>query len=124
MSTSCPVCKIQKVKKADLQKKLAPLVFKDLFNGITEDDVLKLVNGTLIHRGVPLSHEQKNSIINAAASLKSNNAITAIISDLKFTANKKIYHDSESIEDILAGKMALWVIDLLEKKINNLASIK
>lgn len=124
MSTSCPVCKIQKTKKADLQKKLAPLVFKDLFNGITEDDILKLVNGKLIHRGITLSHEQKNSIINEAESLKSNNALTAIISDLKFTANKRIFHDSVCLEDILAGKMALWVIDLLEKKIQNLANIK
>lgn len=122
--SDCSICKLHKTKKAELQKQLAPLVFKELFNGITEDDVLKLVNGKLIHRGVPLSLEQKNSIIMEAENLKTNNALIAILTDLKFTANKKIYEDSVSIEDILAGKMALWTVDLIEKKIINLSNIK
>ena len=124
MSKSCSICKIQKATKPEIQKKLAPFVFKHLYNGITEDDVLSVVGSTVIHRGVPLSQQQKNSIIISAENLKTNDALAAIITDLKFTANKKMYHDSVSVEDLLAGKMALWVIDLLEKKIVNLSNLR
>lgn len=121
MSKECATCKIQ--KKSELQKKLAPIVFKELFNGITEDDILTLVGRTLMHRGVALSAEQKRSIIISAQELKNNPALLFILSDLKHTANKKIYLDSLSFEDITAGKMALWVIDLMEKKIMNLSNL-
>ena len=122
--TKCSICAIQKEIKPDIQKRLAPAVFKHLFNGITEDDILTVIGKTVIHKGVALSQEQKNSIIMAADNLKSNNALLAILTDLKFTANKKIYHDSLSIEDVIAGKMALWVVDLIEKKIVSLSNLK
>jgi len=124
MKKDCPVCKIQKTTKAEMQAKLAPVVFKHLFNGITEDDILKFVNGRLIHKGIVLSQQQKNSIIISAENLIHNEALVAILTDLKATANKKIYHDSLSIEDTVAGKMALWVVDLIEKKIVNLSNLK
>lgn len=123
-ATKCPCCEIQKDIKPELQRKLAPLVFKHLYNGITEDDILRLEGRQLIHKGVALSPEQKSSIIMQAGELKSNNALIAILQDLKYTANKKIFDDSESVEDIIAAKMALWVIDLIEKKIVNLSNLK
>jgi len=40
------------------------------------------------------------------------------LKQLKYNATQSIYYKSQNIDDIIFGKVILYVIELIEKKIN------
>lgn len=98
-------------------------VFKHLFNGVTEDDVLKQVGSKLAFRGQILSDVERNGIISEAQMIRSSSAMKLLLNDMKASANDKIFNKSTSVEEILAAKSTLWTVDILERKMKSLAEM-
>lgn len=96
----------------------------DLFNMVTEKDTMQVVGGKLIHNGYALSQDEKNGIIEQAKDIRSFPLYKILLDELKWAANKKMYFSSTVIEDMMAGKLMLYSIDILEKKIDNLSKLK
>ena len=105
-------------------KKIQNEVFKGLFNGITEDDVLKFTKGKFIVGGKELTPEDTHAIIAGAASIKEMLVWQQLLKDMKYEANRMMFDTSLKYEDMLAGKMVLWTLDVMEKKLASLSKIQ
>lgn len=91
---------------------------------VSENDFLMSdKTGKLIYQGNPLTSEQKSSIISQAQVLHSMDLYKLLMNEMKYVANKKIFFDAKNIDDMMAGKMVLWTLDVIEKKIENLAKL-
>lgn len=99
-------------------------MFSYLFNGVTERDIIRVIHNKVIYKGNILSDEQKHGIIEGAKTLQSLDVWKILCDEMRFAANKKIYHDSKDTTDIIAGKMVLWTVEVMEKKINSLVQFK
>lgn len=96
---------------------------KDLFNDKTAKDCLVFSRGKLYFKDKELTKEQVVSLVAQANELKNMDVFRLLMNEMKYLCNKKMYYESESTDDILFGKAALWFIDVLEKKITNLSNL-
>lgn len=99
------------------------MIMNRLFNSITEDDVLKIVGNNVYYKNTLLTKKQRDGIILEAKTIKDLAAFKIMVDELKWSANKKMYVNSNSVEDMVFGKAALWIIDILEQKINKLSQM-
>src|SRR3972149_7488913 len=109
---------------AKLTKKKLHGLAQGLFNSVSEKDILVFENSKLIHNGNVLTVAEVRIIIEQAKTIQSLDLWRLLVDEMKYIANKKMYFDSKSEEDILAGKMVLWTVDVLEKKISNLSKLR
>lgn len=97
----------------------------NLFKGITNGDFFKInPKGQIIHKNRILTDKEKESIILQAKMLLSDKLLEVLFDEMENVASRKIYLESTSNNDIVAGKWTLWTIDVLKKKIENLANLK
>ena len=105
-----------------LKAKLIQLVVKQLLNGIREEDVLRTNGyGKIVHRGKVLPDETVQALQADAEKLKTSVALKLILDDMQYLAQQTMFDKSETFDDMLFGKAQLYVIDILKKKIQNLA---
>lgn len=109
-------------KVAKLNKNAA---FKALFNTIDESDVLKqLSNGDFAVGGKILPQSHKDALLADAKLLKTMPLWDHLLKDMKYESNKKMYENAQSVDDIIFGKACLWLLDVMEKKIDKLSKMK
>lgn len=107
-----------------LRKKLINLLVKRLFNGLTEDDVLKVRGkNVILYKGFKLKPEKIESIKVDAKTFRDSVIWKLLSDDMKYVANKRMFEVSESMDDMMAGKMVLYTIDLINKKLDNLSKL-
>lgn len=107
-----------------MDKKHIDLITKKLFTIKTEKDILRLEGRDVVYKGEVLTDAGKKSIISQAETIKKMELWEMLQDELKYLACKKMYFDSKTEEDILFGKAILWTIDILGKKVDNLAKLK
>jgi hypothetical protein len=109
---------------AEIKPELANLIFKHLFNGVTEDEVLTVVGKSFYYCGRLLSDDEKRGIISEAKMIQASVLWNFLLNEMTVSANEKIFNKAVSPDDILAGKMVLWTLDIMKKKIAKLANWK
>jgi hypothetical protein len=107
-----------------IKPELANLLFRHLFNGVTEDEVLSVVGKDFYYCGKILSNEQKRGIIEEAKMINASTLWKFLLNEMKYSANDKIFNKSTTPDDIIAGKMVLWTLEIMEKKIDKLSNWK
>lgn len=100
---------------------VSQFIFRRLFNGVTERDVLRERGGRLFRRGHQLTDEQERGIISEAESLSQSPLLALLLDELRLAANDNIFNKSSSVGDLVAPKAVLWTVDVLEKKVRALA---
>jgi hypothetical protein len=96
-----------------------------LFNFITENDFLiKKRDGSIFFKGKKLSQQETQTIAEEAHNIKSSFLYKLLINEMIHVANKKIYFDATTHEHLIEGKCTLWTIDVLTRKIDNIAILK
>lgn len=98
-------------------------VIKDLWNGITEDDVLQMRGAQLWENGKPAGQGRVQELSSGCKAIRSIPTHDTLMREMKMAANRKMYTRSSSIEDIIFGKAVLWTIDVYEKKLYNLSNL-
>jgi hypothetical protein len=108
-----------------LRKLLINFLVKHLFNGITDDDILKVLpNGNVIYRGKPLKEEIIVQIRDEAERFH-NSALWKVLSkEVKYRANQRMFEKGMSESDMFVGKSILYTIDVIESKLNNLKRLR
>jgi hypothetical protein len=97
-------------------------VVKNLLKSITEEDVLRPdKKGGIIYRGRTLSKEMCDRLQDEAEMLENSYTLKFILEDMEYLANKTMFEKSSKFDDLLFGKAMLYTIDVLKKKIHNLA---
>lgn len=95
----------------------------NLFNSVTEEDVLKY-NGKFLVGDKLLSTQEGQEIVRGAIVIKEMDVWKYLVKDLKNSANLRMFQNSVSTDDLMFGKAMLYCIDVLEKKLDNLSNIK
>ena len=109
-------------KNEDVNQKLNELVH-GLFNGITEDDVMRLKNGKIVMRSREITKEEIEMIRRDAEVFKDSVIWNILKRELQLAANERMFDKSESIDDIIFGKAMLYNLDIIDKKLKNLVTL-
>ena len=98
-----------------LKKKLLNLMLARLFLAITEEDVIPL-------RDVPPG--MKKELRAQAKFIRESDVWKRLVISIKAKAQEQMFVKSQSWDDMYFGKAVLYVIDLLDKRIEALSNIK
>lgn len=107
-----------------MKQKLLNYITRHLFKFITAEEFLRMDAGKLIIGNHILTNEEKAGVIADAQAIKNTKLWSLLLKEMQYVAQKRMYFESSSEDDILAGKMTLWTIDIMDKKINNLTKLK
>jgi 23S rRNA maturation-related 3'-5' exoribonuclease YhaM len=107
-----------------LQRNLARFLIEEVFNTITDDDVLKITAPNVWeHKGKQLTPGQINALKADAIAYKNSGLYTIIKDELQWHALKRTHERASTESDLIAGKMLSYLIkvvdDRLEKMIKN-----
>ena len=108
-----------------LRRLLINFIAKNFFKLVTEDEFLRYEEktGRVFNRNIPLTQAQIDGIIHEAKSIQENQLFQYMVKEMTFLANKKMFFDSTSENDIVAGKMILWTLDVMTRKIDNIRKL-
>lgn len=108
--------------KRYLKRKVIEYVTKHLLRSITEGDVLRRgKDGIIRARGRKLSNEMVDQLQNEAEYINNSITFKLLMDDMEYLAHQTMFEKSQSFDDVMFGKAMLYNIDVLKKKINNLA---
>jgi len=98
-------------------------LLKHLLNGITEDQILIHNGKKFIVGGKELPEADYRDIISGAQAIKSMYVWQMLCKDMKYHANEDIFNKSQTIDDVMFGKCCLYIIDVMEKKLDKLSEL-
>jgi len=108
--------------KEDSQKRFISYLVKDLFNTIDENDILQeKPGGKVLFRGNPLSQEAVNLLRDNAETFASSTLWQILNNEVKYKANLRMFEKAKNEQDLIAGKMALWILEVINKKLIELS---
>ena len=97
---------------------------KHLYNGLTEYDVLRVQpKKGIIYKGKVLQKKEIHKMVSDAREFKNSVIWRMIKEDATFEAQNKIFRKSDNLNDIYAGKLMLYSIDVLDKTIKKISDI-
>lgn len=114
--------------KNALQKRLINVLVKNLFNTITKDDILEFQgkdtggNPIVFYKGKRLEAEKTMALKESARILKESQLWKCLESEIKYVSNLRMFEKGQNTDDILAGKMALYVLEVINNKLNELTN--
>lgn len=107
--------------KSYLRKKCINFLARHLFDTIIEEDLLRRNGrGHLEIRGVELPREKEDLLKEQATALLNSTLWTYIKTDVKHHAIQKTLHQSQTMDDVISGKLMLYLIDVIETRLDNL----
>ena len=110
-----------------LQKKFINWLVKDLFNSITKDDILQIVQtGTkkvMLYRGKRLDEATILKLKDEAERLVNSTLWKCLSDEVKYVSNLRMFEKSQTTDDILAGKLALYILEVFERKLKEISEI-
>lgn len=107
-----------------LQKRWIRFLVKDLFNTISDDNILKIVSEKEVYyRKKLLNAEQLGTIKQEAKDFSGSLIWKLIKNEAKYSANLRMYEKGISDEDILAGKLVLYTIEIFDRKLNDISNL-
>lgn len=109
-----------------LKRKILNFLLKYLYNAITEDDVLKYdrKEGLLVVGDKVLSYKHLNNLQSDIKVMRQLDWWKFLKSDIKNVANKKMYENSKSVDDMVFGKAVLYTLDVMDRKMDNFLKLK
>lgn len=111
----------QPTEQEVLQKNLMQFLVKDVFNTITKDDVLKVVSPNVwMYRGMKLTPDQVVNLRDQAKNLKSSKIWEVLKNELLYHAHLKGYVQSKTEADQIAGKMMVYITDVIDSRLNKM----
>lgn len=94
---------------------------KHLYRTITERDLLRQnKSGRLFIGDKMLNREQEENIREEAERLQNSVLWKLLVLDVKHNALQKTLHKAETIDDVIAGKLMLYIIDVIETRLSSL----
>ena len=120
MKTSCNM-----IRKF-LKRKFHGLLVRHLFRLPTEEEILRIdqQTGAIYLNGTELDEPQKKELMNSAKALADLPAYSFLTRALIRHAGKRLYYESRTEDDIVAAKMMLYTVDLMEKMRDNIERFK
>jgi hypothetical protein len=93
---------------------------KHLFNTVTIENVLSRNGVIIMLDGEQVSVAEHNALVNEARYLAETQLYKVITGTLRHQAQRKMFEESKSWEDMIAGKMMLHSIGIIENIVKTL----
>jgi len=107
-----------------LKMKLLKWIVKDLFCGLTEEDVFKFYGKKLHVNGEAMSEEARLVYRDNALKIVHNPLWAELIKQIQVASNRRLYEKGEGTDDMFFARAMTYNIALLEKYLNLLVKIK
>lgn len=104
-----------------LQSRLARFLVSDVFNTISEDDILKSVAGTWMHKGSALTEGQVAVIKKEADTFKKTNVYPLLLAEIRYLA-RGARDKAVTESDLITSSLLAYFADVIESKIEKMAS--
>lgn len=103
------------------RKEILTLAVKELYNTIGPDDILRQNDkGEWLAEDKIISEAEKKLLISEANQFLSTRLWKILQADIKYQANKKMYLESQSDDDITFGKMWSYTLDVVKTRLQSL----
>lgn len=111
--------------KSYIQKKIINKLASKLFGIVTEDDILRVgPDGRVYYKDKPLPKEQVYALKETATKFSETLLWQIIKDELTYQGGKKLYYKSTTEEDIIQGKMMLYIVDIIKSKVQHIKNIR
>ena len=100
-----------------LQKNLVNFIIEDVFNAVSFEDVLKIKGNVWRCAGKTLTEREVGSLRSEVEILKQSALWRHLKDDLMWHAQRMLVNKSKSEEDLIAGKMLLYWISVVEARL-------
>ena len=106
---------------------------KDLWKAPTEESYLKVdqVRGTILllddensKNGEALSKADVDEYISEARTINRLPLFKKVNESMRNVAKNMIFNKSKTIDDIIAGKMVLWTLEVIDKKYDSIEKLR
>ena len=105
-----------------LQKRFANWLIKGVFNTLEEEDVLRTnSSGELTFKGKVLTKEQQEVIKEDAIRFQNSQIWFFLRQEIKFQVGQSAILKSKTPEDMVASKIAMYLLTVITNKINTLS---
>ena len=114
---------LNNVKYTDLKTRNMVLTeaVKHLFNTVSADDILKEnPDGTIKFENKTFTPNYRQDLREQAKLLPDLFLWKVLRADIKYQLNKKMFQESLITEDVMWGKLLLWLWDCIETRIDKL----
>lgn len=93
---------------------------KHLFNTIDDNDILREVNGSWVYQDKVISPEVQKLLCIEAEQFTKGKLWKILQDDIKWQANKKMFTESQSLDDLVLGKAWLYVLDCIKTRLESM----
>lgn len=106
-----------------LQKHLARFLIDEVFNTITEEDILKIkAPNVWEHKGRLLSEGQVKALQQEAGKFRDSGLWKILQAELLWLAHKKGYVEAKTENDIIAGKLIEYITDVIDSRLKQMST--
>ena len=107
-----------------LQKHFSNYLIKDVFNVITEDELLVIEGTKWTHKGRTLTEPEIKNLIEQAQLIERLNLWKVMKDELRHHAQDKLINKSKTEADLIAGKMMIYIIEIMENRVKYISNFK
>ena len=101
-----------------IKRKIIQFLVRDMFVGLTDDDILKVTNRGWFMKGRKLSQEEVTELKEEATSLKESVLWNLMSNEIRYLANDRMFEKSAVEGNSVFGRAMLYNLNLLEQFID------
>ncbi len=104
------------------KQEILTMAVRKFFNTISADDILKEKDGQWFYEGRAMNEASKKLLISQAEVLKEWQLWKILQDDIRYQANKRMFLDSKTENDLIAGKITLWTLDVISTRLKKMTT--
>ena len=112
---------MNKVEQVILQRHLAKYLVDEVFDTITEEDILKVQGKTWTHLGKELTESQVADLKIEADKFSKSKLWEILRSELRWQAHQRLLEKAETENDIVACKLLGYLTDIVDSKLKSMS---
>ena len=112
---------IKDMNDVSSKHKILTEAVKDLFNMISEEDVLRFRDGDWYFEGKPMVEAEYMQLKEDALLLLKMKLWKIIKKDIAYALNRKMFLESRVEQDLISGKLIYVLDDIIQKRLKRLA---
>lgn len=105
-----------------LQRSLVQFIVKDVFKTITDEDILRLVNGQPTYKGQPLTPGQVSILKKEAIMFSKTKLYDVLQNEIRWHARQAL-DKAQTENDLISARLLSYFVDVLVSKLKKIADL-
>ena len=106
-----------------LQKRLSPFIVSDIFHTITDEDILKVVDGKWTHKGKILLPATIALLKKEAIAFSKTGLFSILVAEFQYHA-RDFQDKAQSENAVISARLISYLADVLKTEIKKIAEMK